>query len=382
MPASANEAAQYQDEVLHGETDDWIILLRRPVKREGSSQYVVIVLVSFAVSVSVTRLFLSLSGYPQIGNGELHIAHVLWGGLLLFFAALLPLLISDRRIYRAAAILAGVGIGLFIDEVGKFITQRNDYFYPAAAPIIYIFFMLTLMLLLQLRRQDRSTTRAELARVLETLQDWIYYPLNKKEQAALLERLKDIRLRAKSEILASLTNSIMTVVQQDSRPAPIERSPRWEIYIKGLDRWISEPRLRVALAIGFFITSVIAFKNPLGALLNSRFPSFWVSRLIGTQLGRGYGSEMAPGLYQLRVTLEIALGFLLLANSYLLFSKRTRIGVPLGFGILLFYLAAFDILLFYFEQFSTIIFVIFQCLLLIGLMYYRTRFISGVSDMM
>ena len=380
MPASTNGATQYQDEGLHGESDDWIILLRRPVRREGSSQYVVFVLVSFAVSVSVTRLFLSLSGYPQIGNGELHIAHVLWGGLLLFIAAILPLLISDRRIYKAAAILAGVGIGLFIDEVGKFITQRNDYFYPAAAPIIYIFFMLTLMLLLQMRRQDRSSARAELSRVLETLQDWIYYPLNKKEQAVLLERLKNIRARAKSDILTGLTNSILTVVQQDSRPAPIERSPRWEIYIKGLDRWISEHGLRVSLAIGFLIMSIVAFKNPLGAFLNSRFPSFWGSKLIGTQLGRWYGSETAPDLYQLRVILEIALGFLLLADSLFLFYKKRRIGIPLGFGILLFYLAAIDILLFYFEQFSTLIFVIFQCLLLIGLMYYRTRFASEARE--
>jgi hypothetical protein len=33
--------------------------------------------------------------------------------------------------------------------------------------------------------------------------------------------------------------------------------------------------------------------------------------------------------------------------------------------------------LFYFEQFSTIILVLYQLILLLGLIYYRTRFTSG-----
>jgi hypothetical protein len=226
MSSSTNQIADLHDERLDKNNDAWVIVLRRPVKRESSGQYMIFVLVSFAVSVSATRLFLSLSGYPQIGGGEVHIAHVLWGGLLLFIATLLSLLISNRQAYKTAAILAGAGIGLFIDEVGKFITQRNDYFYPAAAPIIYIFFMFTVMLLLQIRRQEKATARAELCRVLETLQDWIYYPLNKKDQDVLLKRLKDISTGAKSEILASLAGSILTVVQQDLRPAPIEKPRR------------------------------------------------------------------------------------------------------------------------------------------------------------
>jgi hypothetical protein len=40
------------------------------------------------------RFFLELSDYPQLGNDELHIAHVLWGGLLLMSGALLPLLLQ------------------------------------------------------------------------------------------------------------------------------------------------------------------------------------------------------------------------------------------------------------------------------------------------
>src|SRR3712207_6911057 len=53
-----------------------------------------------------TTLFRS-TGYPQVGNSELHIAHVLWGGLLLFVASLLPLVFANRWVFKAGALLAG-----------------------------------------------------------------------------------------------------------------------------------------------------------------------------------------------------------------------------------------------------------------------------------
>ncbi len=125
---------------------------RRFLQRDAAEQYIFLILLSFGGSVSLTRLFLTLTGYPQIGGGELHIADVLWGGLLLYAAALLPLLFANRGIYTAGAILAGTGVGLFIDEVGKFITRQNDYFFPIAASLIYVLFLLTIVVFLHIRR--------------------------------------------------------------------------------------------------------------------------------------------------------------------------------------------------------------------------------------
>ena len=58
--------------------------VRSAVRRDRAERYILISLVAFAVTVIATRVFLELSGYPQIGNDVLHIAHALWGGLLFF----------------------------------------------------------------------------------------------------------------------------------------------------------------------------------------------------------------------------------------------------------------------------------------------------------
>jgi len=71
---------------------------------------------------SSTRYYLEWVSYPQIGGGELHIAHLLWGGLTLFIVGLLPLIFANRRTYDWAAVLSGVDVGLFIDD-----TKNNDY---------------------------------------------------------------------------------------------------------------------------------------------------------------------------------------------------------------------------------------------------------------
>ena len=117
-----------------------------PVRRKGAERYLQFTLLSFAASISVTRLVLELTGYPRLGGETLHVAHVLYGGVILYASSPLPLIYANRWAYTLGSVLSGVGAGLFIDEVGTFVTRTNDYFFPAAAPIIYAFFLFTVLI--------------------------------------------------------------------------------------------------------------------------------------------------------------------------------------------------------------------------------------------
>src|SRR4051812_42537166 len=67
-------------------------LLARGLPRDPhASPHLTAMLVSAVATVLLVRGFLAAAGYPQIGGGGLHIAHVLWGGLLMVLGLVLLL---------------------------------------------------------------------------------------------------------------------------------------------------------------------------------------------------------------------------------------------------------------------------------------------------
>ena len=358
---------------------DYISRIRQPVKREGAERYLLLTLLSFAASVTLTRLSLSLTGYPQLGNSELHIAHVLWGGLLLFVAALLPTVFANRWTYTLGALLGGVGVGLFIDEVGKFITQTNNYFYPAAAPIIYVFFLLTVLVYLQVRRSSARDARAELYHVLDMLGEVLDNDLDTRERAELLARLRPVSQQADQPDQARLAKVLLDFMASPDVHVIPHTPGFWErrlIQAQAFEvRWIKRRRLKAALAGALGALGLLAIAR-LAWLIVAAFSPVYLEQMVHELIATGQvGSASGMGWFSARLALEGSVGLLLVVAAVLVIAGHERAGIQFGLLGLLLSLTVVDLLVFYFDQFSTIFMAAIQFTLLMGMLYYRRRYL-------
>lgn len=146
-------------------------------------------LVSAVFAVLGIRIFLSLAGYPQLGGSGLHFAHMLWGGVLMVLAIISSLLFLNNSVKNFVAILGGIGFGVFIDEVGKFITRDNNYFFRPTFSIIYVIFI---FLYLFFRTFEKRTLRKDeyLANSIELLKETVINDLDIGERKKALFYLK------------------------------------------------------------------------------------------------------------------------------------------------------------------------------------------------
>lgn len=346
-------------------------------------------MIGFAVSVIATRAFLRATGYPQIASGDFHIAHVLWGGLLLFAAALILLIWRGRRVHRLASLVTGVGFGLFIDEVGKFITQSSDYFYPLAAPLIYAFFLLTVFIYIRLRGEQAGDAQADVYQVLEILERAIDPHAPAQEKIQIQSRLNQITTGSVHPDAASLAGWALRYLEAEESAFQKSRSgsnlpwrDRLEIFEA---RWLNEVRLRAVLITGFIIVAVRGLAAAVSAvlfMLELSHPEGW-ERLTSSLWigGSAFGIERIQALI-LVLIFEAVVGFLLLAGAGLMLSRHLRRGLMFGYWGLLFSLTVLYLPILYFEQFEVIAIILLQFTLLLGVIRYRSRYLSdgiGVS---
>jgi hypothetical protein len=275
--------------------------------------------------------------------------------------------------------LTGIGFGLFIDEVGKFITKSNDYFYPLAAPIIYAFFLLTVLVYLRLRRSRANGARAELYTILDLLEQGLDGDLRDKEYQDIKVRLQ-WATTSDNPGAARLAGHALTFLEAETVHTNAVRPDRarqwWTRPSTTISRWFTQSRLRRALIFGFAILALRGVASAVAALLfvvAISNPERWQQMAAAsTPLSSG-GPFGATHLLLVSITLifEGIIGALFLAATGLMVGRRMRRGLALGYWGLLFSLTAVHFLVFYFNQFDVILTTLFQFGLLVGVLRYR-----------
>lgn len=352
---------------------------RSAIRQQDAENYLLITLLSFALTVSITRLFLGLTGYPQIGGGDLHIAHVLWGGLILFVAALLPLIFANRWALSLDALLAGIGVGLFIDEVGKFITRTNNYFYPSAAPIIYAVFLITVLVYVRTRVRRKKDPRAQFYYIFQDMEEVLDLDLSKEERNRIISILNQVIKEDSRPDLTKLAINLLEYVNNDLNYLAKQKPSvwkRWSTRIRNFEKThISQQLYRYLLICGLLAWSLWTLSFPLNILIRIGSPAHLqivLSQLVNNQLVRN-----ASGLnwFEARIGLQGSIGVTLLIAAGLFIFSKDRQAVILADISLLFSLTIVSLVLFYYDQFATIIYSTIQLVLLLAVVHYRKRFL-------
>ncbi|MBY8856368.1 hypothetical protein K7711_07765 [Nocardia sp. CA2R105] len=349
--------------------------------RPEAGRLVTLMAVAFGLTVVITRLYLMASGYPKIGGSTYHIAHALFGGLLLVISCLLLLMSSGRTAMTWAALLSGVGLGLFIDEVGKFITTDNNYFFPLAAPIIYLAFLLTVAVARMSARRRNVHPELALGAITEEVGQSVGTRMNAQRRAELLAELRAIdpeRCGPEHRELVVALNDYLSALPCDTEPELERRLTRIGLAIE--KRFLPLPMLRVVLIAVLIAHGVWSLlRLVLAGVVIAGWHSHWdeIDRMLDMTQGHGWKSLTALAIAAV-AELAVGIGCAVGATAWL--RGNEELGVRLAIWSDLVSLTVVNVLASYFSQFLTVFTAIAEAVLLWALVRYRDRRARQLRD--
>lgn len=174
-------------------------------------------LVSGVVSVFLIRIFLAVTDYPIIGGGSYHIAHMLWGGFFMMAALIILFSFLSQRAALLASVLGGIGFGAFIDELGKFVTSDNNYFFQPTIALIYIIFVLIFLISRFIPRYQEISQREYLVNAIEMIKESAIDDFDVEEERRAEEYLS--KCDPSNPIVQALTK-LVTSLEVVREPSP------------------------------------------------------------------------------------------------------------------------------------------------------------------
>jgi len=230
------------------------------VRDSDAGSYLERFLVCAILSMLAIRAYLRLTGYPQIGGRGLHIAHMLWGGAMMVGALFVLLACLGRRAKQFAAALAGVGFGFFIDELGKFITRDNNYFFRPTFGIVYLIFVALYLLSRAIARLRPLSRREYLVNAVDMVIDLLEDGATPEEAARARAYLD--RSGVEGALADGLRETIGAAARRE-RERPSARARYWRVIRRVYRRWAGR-RFEWLVGAVFAADGIIALLLALG----------------------------------------------------------------------------------------------------------------------
>jgi hypothetical protein len=325
------------------------------IRREAAQQLSENVIISFVVTLLGIRLFLQLTGYPQIGTGGLHIAHAIWGGVFLLAASLLALIFRNKSLLTLSSVLAGMGWAFFIDELGKFITADNDYFFRPAAPLIYLTLLGLWYVTTYLVRRQGDDARARIYHILDRFEEVIEASVDPDDLLAIRQELQQLSQERQDGVSDELAQALLHFLEHEHIPTREQPPSAWaRLWLQArqaIDRGLlSPPAIRTAFPVGLAAYGALLAGGVVLQLLPFLQPDWAATFHAGLDVSP-FSSSANAMLFGVLNVLRLVVAGLFLASA-----RRTWLRQPSGWRLahraLVLAIVAADLLSFYFSQFS------------------------------
>ncbi|HYO42169.1 MAG TPA: hypothetical protein VES19_03125, partial [Candidatus Limnocylindrales bacterium] len=259
---------------------------------------------------------------------------------------------------------------LFIDEIGKFITESNNYFFAPAAPMIYgAILLLAAIWLIVARRRDRASAHEDLQAGVEAMREAVDGQLTPASRARALERLERVR-----------TGADTAQARVATAQAELLRSPAVEA-VMARPGWAegSGPRELVERLLPARIERILILLLLLGTALIALLSALVLIAVLGGErldLPQPSGPVEFPEepiwailLFIVSIVVGIASGFAFVQ----ILRGRVRQGLRIGIWAALGNLVAGGLLTFYVTQFGAMASAIGHLILLLLLLDHDRR---------
>lgn len=261
-----------------------------------------------------------------------------------------------RRIQQLAAVLGGIGFGVFIDELGKIITKDNNYFFEPTVGILYAVFVVLYLTFNFLGRRQQMSSREYMLNALAQLEDAVAQDMDVAERARVLDLLARARRgpRAGASGQAQALAARLHAYVRQLEPLPAPQPSRVQHLKRQVDKqyrrfWHARRSNRLVQV--FFIAEVIVFLaaiaysafNGVDQAANALFggrPTYAALLLPGEFAAALVAAAFAAvGAYKLRVSRTEAFEWFrratlvnLLLTEFFVFSRVQFEALP-GFGL-------------------------------------------------